>query len=197
MSKSICVFCGSSSGNRDEYKYAAIKLGEEFIKKDIKLIYGGAKVGLMGILADTILNMGGSVIGIMPQGLVDKEVAHNGLTELKIVDDMHQRKALMHEMSDAFIAMPGGYGTLDEIFESLTWGQLEIHKKACAFYNICNYFDQLIGFLNNTVKEGFVNIKHVKMLINETEPEILLNKILEYQHPEVDKAELAKKQMSR
>jgi uncharacterized protein (TIGR00730 family) len=195
MSKAICVFCGSSLGNREEYKQATIKLGEEFVKNNIKLIYGGAKVGLMGILANTILKGGGEVIGVIPQGLVDKEVSHDNLTELIVVENMHQRKALMHEMSDAFIAMPGGYGTLDEIFEALTWGQLEIHKKPCAFYNIYNFYTELVSFLENTVIEGFINIKHVDMIINETDPSVLLNRIFEYQHPKVDKAEWAKKQM--
>ena len=196
MRKSICVFCGSSSGNKKEYKLATVKLAGEFIENNIRLIYGGAKVGLMGILADTILNRGGEVIGIMPKGLVDKEVAHNNLTELKVVDNMHQRKALMHEMSDGFIAMPGGYGTLDEIFEALTWGQLEIHKKPCAFYNIYDYYTQLITFLENTVAEGFINTKNVEMIINESDPKILLKKMFDYVHPKLDKAEWAKKQIN-
>ncbi|MCF7791293.1 MAG: TIGR00730 family Rossman fold protein [Victivallales bacterium] len=195
MKRAICIFCGSSFGNRNEYVNAAEQLADEFIKRNIKLIYGGAKVGLMGVLADRILKQGGEVTGIIPRSLLDKEVAHKNLTELKIVEDMHQRKYLMHEMSDAFIAMPGGFGTLDEIFEAITWGQLEIHKKPCAFYNICNYYEQLIKFIDYTSEEGFVSREYIEMIINEDNPQKLLDRIYSYKHPVYDKAEEAKKQL--
>ena len=190
--KSICIFCGSSAGNSEEYLKAAKQLGNILAKEKIKLVYGGAKVGLMGIVADTVLENNGEVIGVMPRSLVEKEVAHNSLTELKIVDTMHERKAIMHELSDAFIAMPGGLGTLDEIFESLTWGQLDIHKKPCAFYNISGYYDKLLDFIRHSIDEGFINQKHLEMILVASKPEELLEKRSHYKHPVIDKAKWIK-----
>ena len=193
--KSICVFCGSSLGVKKEYQSAVEKLGHEFVKRNIKLVYGGAKVGLMGVLADTILKQGGNVFGVMPKSLVEKEVAHSSLSELVVVDSMHERKAMMHDLSDAFIAMPGGYGTFDEIFEALTWGQLDIHNKPCAFYNICGYYDKLLEFLTNTVEEGFISKPYVDMILTEQNPDLLLDMLNSYTHPQEDKAAWAKKQV--
>ena len=190
--KSICIFCGSSVGNSGEYLNATECLGRTLAKEKIRLIYGGAKVGLMGTLAETVLKNNGEVVGVMPRHLVEKEVAHHSLTELKIVDSMHERKAIMHELSDAFIAMPGGLGTLDEIFEALVWGQLDIHKKPCAFYNVSGYYDKLFGFIKHSIDEGFINQKHLEMILVASKPDELLEKISNYKHPLIDKVKWIK-----
>jgi uncharacterized protein (TIGR00730 family) len=189
--KKICVFCGSSYGNDRIYSEAAEKLGETFINNNITLVYGGAKIGLMGELADRILHLGGKVIGIIPKFLIDKEVAHNGLTRLVEVDSMHERKALMQKESDGFIALPGGFGTIEEIFEMITWGQLNIHRKPCAFLNINGFYDSMNSFLNNAVKEGFIEKEFKDMIIIESDPNSIIQKFSAYLHPAVDKAELA------
>src|SRR6187549_1487199 len=145
----VCVFAGSSSGSRPEYRTAAEDLGRELAARGIELVYGGAHVGLMGGVADAVLAGGGRVTGVIPKALVDKEVAHTGLTDLRIVASMHQRKALMVDLSDAFIALPGGWGTLDEMFEILTWAQLGLHRKPCGLLNVQKYFDRLLAFLDH------------------------------------------------
>ncbi|MCP4722847.1 MAG: TIGR00730 family Rossman fold protein, partial [Desulfobacteraceae bacterium] len=154
--KKICVYCGSSPGRHPEYVAAARFLAEELLSRKIGLVYGGAHVGIMGEIADTVLKGGGEVIGIMPRALVDKEVSHPGLTELKIVDSMHQRKAMMADLSHGFIALPGGLGTIEELFEALTWAQLGFHKKPCGLLNARGYYDHLSAFLDHTVEEKFV-----------------------------------------
>ena len=152
----LCVYCGSNSGNHAEYTEVAVSLGTEMARRNISLIYGGGKVGLMGTVADAVLNAGGKAIGVIPRQLVEREVAHKGLTELQVVDTMHQRKTRMFELADAFVALPGGYGTMDEMFEMLTWAQLGLHRYPCAFYNVRGYYTPLRGMMDHMVSEGFV-----------------------------------------
>jgi len=153
--KRICVYCGSSDGDEPSYISAARELGTELARRKIGLVYGGASVGLMGAVADSVMAGGGEVIGVIPQSIVEMEVAHRGLTDLRIVADLHERKALMASLSDGFIAMPGGLGTLEEIFEALTWLQLGLHAKPCALLNVNAYYDLLISFLNQSISSGF------------------------------------------
>jgi hypothetical protein len=183
----VCVFCGSSPGRRDEYRLAAARLGTELGRRDIGLVYGGASIGLMGVVADAAREAGGEVIGVIPRSLVDLEVAHTGLDDLRIVASMHERKALMAELSDAFIALPGGLGTLEEIFEVWTWAQLGSHAKPCAFLNISGFYDGLMGFLDHVVDEEFLRPVHRDMVMVETEPDALISALLAYQPPSVAK----------
>lgn len=174
---SICVFCGSHIGGSPAYLESARKLGKELAEQKIRLVYGGADVGLMGMVANSCLENGGEVIGVMPKKLVDMEVSHSGLSEMHIVDTMHERKALMAELSDAFIALPGGIGTLEELFEMFTWVQLGIHAKSLGLLNINHYYDQLIGFLKTVVKEGFMQPQHYEMLMCEIDEKQLVSKL--------------------
>jgi uncharacterized protein (TIGR00730 family) len=167
------------------------QMGDLFIQHHFSLVYGGAKVGLMGQLANRVLQSGGEVTGIMPGFLVNKEVAHHGLTRLVEVSSMHERKALMQEESDGFIALPGGFGTVEEIFEMITWGQLSIHQKPCALLNINGFYDFMNGFLDNAVNEGFIEKEFKDMIIIESEPETVIHRMLHYQHPKIDKAAIA------
>ena len=184
--KSICVFCGSSSGSNPLYTQKAIALGKLFAQKNISLVYGGSNVGLMREIADTMLEAGGKVIGVMPHTLIDREVAHKGLTEFHVVSTMAERKALMEELSDAFVAMPGGVGTLDEIFEMMGWNQLEIINKPVALYNVLGYYDQLLAFLDHSVDQRFVKPEHRINLIAESDENVLLDKILNYKPVKVE-----------
>jgi uncharacterized protein (TIGR00730 family) len=152
----ICVYCGSSSGNHPEYIEQARTFGTEMARRDIALVYGGGKVGLMGTVADAVLAAGGKVIGVIPRQLVDLEVAHPGLTELVVVETMHQRKTRMYELSDAFVALPGGFGTMDEMFEMLTWAQLGLHRYPCAFLDVRGYYTHLRAMMDHMVGERFV-----------------------------------------
>jgi uncharacterized protein (TIGR00730 family) len=154
--KSICVYCGSSSGNHPEYTEQARAFGAEMARLGMALVYGGGKVGLMGTVADAVLAGGGRVIGVIPRQLVELEVAHPGLSELQIVETMHQRKTRMYELSDAFVALPGGFGTMDEMFEMLTWAQLGLHQYPCAFLDVRDYYRSLAGMMDHMVAEGFV-----------------------------------------
>ncbi|MEP7186118.1 MAG: TIGR00730 family Rossman fold protein [Rhodanobacter sp.] len=154
--KSLCVYCGSSSGNRPEYTEQARAFGTEMARRGLTLVYGGGKVGLMGTLADAVLAAGGEVVGVIPRQLVELEVAHPGLTELQVVETMHQRKTRMYELSDGFVALPGGFGTMDEMFEMLTWAQLGLHRYPCAFLNVRNYYRSLSTMMGHMVDEGFV-----------------------------------------
>ena len=183
--KSICVYCGSNPGTRPEYLEAAKALGKTLAANQITLVYGGAKIGIMGCIADTVLAEGGEVIGVMPQSLVDREVAHPGLTRLEVVSSMHERKALMAKLSDGFIAMPGGIGTLEEIFEVLTWAQLGFHRKPCGLLNIQGYYDHLSTFLDHVTEEGFVRDVHRAMLQVESAPEEMIKAFEAYQPPQV------------
>nr|WP_234902339.1 TIGR00730 family Rossman fold protein [Agrobacterium rubi] len=173
----ICVFCGSSSGLTDQYLAAATGLGTLLADKGIGLVYGGAAVGLMGAVADAAMKAGGEVIGVIPKALVDREVAHTGLKDLRVVSSMHERKALMAELSDAFIAMPGGIGTFEEIFEVWTWTQLGSHAKPCALLNVGGFYDQLLGFLDHVVNESFMKSVHRDMLLVENDPMSLLARL--------------------
>ena len=172
----ICVFTGSRQGAKPEFRAAATELGREITRRRYGLVYGGGKVGLMAIIADTMLQLKGHVTGVIPHSLVSKEVAHQGLTELRIVQSMHERKALMAELSDGFIALPGGIGTMEEFFEVLSWAQLEIHEKPCALLNVCGYYDRLIDFLDHAVAEDFIKPKHRALLILEDNSARLLDR---------------------
>lgn len=179
--KRICVFCGSNKGVRAEYVSAAQAMGQALVKRNIGLVYGGGNVGLMGVIADAMLAEGGEVIGVIPQGLVAREVAHQNLTEQRIVSTMHERKALMAELSDAFIAMPGGMGTFDEFCEILTWAQLGIHQKPCGILNVENYFTPLLTMFDHAMNEGFLRDTHRALVIEAREPDALLNALELYQ----------------
>ena len=177
----VCVFCGSNKGVRAEYVLAAKAMGQALVKRNIGLVYGGGNVGLMGVIADTILAEGGEVIGVIPQALVAREVAHQNLTEQRIVGTMHERKALMAELSDAFIAMPGGMGTFDEFCEILTWAQLGIHQKPCGILNVENYFTPLLTMFDHARAEGFLRDTHRALVMDASEPEQLLDALAKYQ----------------
>jgi uncharacterized protein (TIGR00730 family) len=183
----VCVFTGSNRGVRPEYGEAAGELGRLLAGRGIGVVYGGARVGLMGTLADAALAAGGEVVGVIPAALVAKEVAHAGLTDLRVVDSMHQRKALMSDLADAFIALPGGWGTLEEFFEVLTWAQLGLHRKPCGLLNVHGYFDGLLAFLSHTIDEGFVRPEYAAMIAVATTPEALLDRLASAAPPAVEK----------
>lgn len=183
----ICVFCGSSMGFDEIYKRKALDLADYFIEKDHSLVYGGANVGLMKILADRMLEAGKEVIGVMPQHLVDKEVAHNGISKLHIVESMAERKTLLIDISDAFIAMPGGFGTLDELAEVLVLDQLQIISKPLGLYNVNSYFDYLIKFIDLGVTEGFVREEHRKNVFSHDNPKNLCDLLMSYKPVEMTK----------
>lgn len=183
----ICVYCGSNSGRQPEYLEQARAFGHELVKRDIALVYGGAAVGLMGAVADAVLQAGGRAIGIIPEHLINKELAHKGLTELHVVQTMHERKAMMAELADGFVALPGSVGTLEEIFETWTWAQLEMHRKPCGLLNIAGYYDALATFLDHTVAEAFMRPQHRAMLAIESDPAALLDRFTSYQPPTVSK----------
>jgi uncharacterized protein (TIGR00730 family) len=175
-----CVFSGSSWGAREEYARTAELLGNLLVQEGIGLVYGGASVGLMGAVADAVLRAGGEVIGVIPQSLVDKEVAHTGLQDLRITSSMHERKALMAELSDGFIALSGGIGTLEELFEMWTWAQLGYHQKPCGLLNVEGFYDGLNSFLDTVSKEGFLKAIHRNMLLCESDPATLLASMRSY-----------------
>lgn len=175
--KRVCVFCGSSKGSRPVYARAARELGERLVAHGHGLVYGGGNVGLMGEIADAVLARGGEVIGVIPRSLVVREVGHRGLSELVVVRTMHERKAKMVELSDAFVALPGGFGTLDEFCEVLTWAQLGIHDKPCALFDVEGYFDPLLALLDRAVSEGFIRPEHRALVLSERDPERLLARI--------------------
>jgi uncharacterized protein (TIGR00730 family) len=185
--KRICVYCGSSVGRDPCYAETARALAEALVARDLALVYGGAAVGIMGVLADTVLAAGGKVVGVIPQALVAKEVAHENLTELRVVGSMHERKALMAELADGFIALSGGLGTVEELFEVLTWAQLGFHAKPCGLVNIHGYFDGLTKFLEHAVHELFVKESHREMLMVEASPERLLDRFAAYRAPQLTK----------
>jgi hypothetical protein len=184
--KRICVNCGSNSGDSPEYLDAAAKLGEYLASRDIELVYGGASVGLMGALADAALRNGGIVTGVIT-GYLNEKVGHRGLTKLIVVDTMHERKEEMFNLADAFIVLPGGYGTLEEMFEVLTWGQLGHHGKPCGLLNIMHYFDGLLAFLDHGVEKQFIKHEHRNMIIVSREPRDLVDRFVEYRAPETGK----------
>ena len=181
----ICIYCGSSSGRHEKYDSAANALAEALVSRNIKLVYGGTDIGLMGVVANQVLNLGGEVIGVIPKALALKEVAHKHLTQLHITESMHERKMMMAELSDGFIALPGGIGTLEELFEIWTWAQLGFHNKPCGLLNINGYYNSLIGFLDHVLAEQFVKKEHHAMLLVETNPNTLLDRYSNYQPPAI------------
>jgi uncharacterized protein (TIGR00730 family) len=187
MLRRICVFCGSNSGTRQIYQQAAQTFGRLLCRRGIELVYGGGNVGLMGVLANACLNEGGRIIGVIPQALADKELAHTGLTELRIVSSMHERKSVMADLSDAFVALPGGYGTWEEFFEVLTWSQLGIQRKACAVLNVNGYYDPLLEMADKALSEEFIRDAHRDLLLSDSDPERLLERLSHYSVPAIDK----------
>jgi len=185
--KRICVFCGSSPGSKPEYVTAAKQLGRMLAAKGIGLVYGGASVGVMGQTANAVLKAGGEVIGVIPKAIVEREVAFTELADLRIVGSMHERKALMAKLSDGFMALPGGLGTIEEFVEVLTWAQLGIHQKPCGLLNVCRYYDRLMGFLDHVAEQQFIKSEHLDMLLIDENPEVLLKKFEKYQSPKSDK----------
>lgn len=183
----LCVYCGSSPGSEATYTDAAKELAAELVASDIGLVYGGSSKGIMGVLADAVLAGGGKVTGVIPQALVDKEVAHSGLSELHVVKSMHERKSLMAVLSDGFVAMPGGYGTLEEIIEVLTWGQLQFHGKPCGLLNVNGFFDHLLAYLDHARQEGFLRAEHRQMLLVGESPAALLDQFAHYEPPGIKK----------
>ncbi len=181
--KSVCVFCGSSPGVNGDYLKTARDLGQLLAMRGITTVYGGASVGVMGALADGALDAGGRVIGIIPESLVSRELAHKSLHELKVVGTMHQRKAMMNDLSDGFISLPGGIGTLEELFEVLSWAQIGIHRKPCGLLNAAGYYDRLLDFLDYAVSQGFVGPNQRELLLVEEDPEALLGLMESYQPP--------------
>lgn len=183
--KNICIYCGSSPGRRDAYATNARALAEALVSRNIGLVYGGASIGIMGAVADHVLHLGGRAVGVIPEALMRKEVAHYRLTELYVTHSMHERKMRMAELADGFIALPGGLGTLEELFEIWTWAQLGFHRKPCGLLNAEGYYDPLIEFLDHAVTEQFVREPHRSMLMVESEPEKLLDRFADYRAPAV------------
>lgn len=183
--KRICVFCGANIGKNPEYTSAAIELAEVLVSRNIEIVFGGGGIGLMGVLADTASELGGTVIGVIPEALAKKEVAHESATELIVVGSMHERKAKMAQLSSGFISLPGGIGTIEETFEMLTWSQLGFHNKPCGIINVLGFYDKLIEFLNHTSEEKFFMDIYRRMLIVETDPAALLDKFELYKPPHV------------
>ena len=183
--KKVVVFCGSGAGNSEVFRNGAHQLGAYLASQQIDLVYGGAQVGLMGAIADGVLSKGGKVTGVIPDFLAAKEIRHHHLTEMIVVKSMHERKLLMSELCDGVIALPGGFGTLDELFEMLTWAQLGLHQKPIALYNIDGYFNDLIQFIDKVNASGFISTIHRSMLIVDDNVESLLNKMTNYQAPPI------------
>jgi uncharacterized protein (TIGR00730 family) len=175
--KRICVFCGSSAGCRAEYRLAAKELAAELVRRNLGLVYGGGKLGLMGTLADSVLSLGGEVVGVIPEHLVGWEVSHNGLTKLHVVRSMHERKELMADLSDAFIALPGGFGTLEEFCEVLTWTQLGLHSKPCGIFNVMGFYSPLLAMFDHLVEERFLNAENRALVLAGESPSGLLQEI--------------------
>ena len=177
----VCVFCGASPGARPAYRETTEELARVLVAERIGVVYGGGGVGLMGALADAVLAEGGEVTGIIPRALVDREIAHRDVADMRVVGSMHERKALMAELADALIALPGGLGTLEELFEVYTWAQLGLHRKPCGLLNVEGYYDGIAGFLSHAVEERFVREEHREMLIVEAEPQALIERLREYE----------------
>ena len=183
----VCVFCGSSPGNDPAYAGAARRLGHTLAERNTPLVYGGGRVGLMGVIADAALEAGGEVIGVMPRALVEREIGHTGLTILHVVRSMHERKAMMSELSDGFIALPGGNGTLEEFFEVLTWAQLGEHRKPCGILNVAGYYDPLMTVFDQMVDRAFLREEHRKLVLVEENPASLLERFASYEPPKTVK----------
>ena len=179
----VCVFCGSATGRRPVYREAAEQFGRALSGRGLGLVYGGGHIGMMGVVADAVLRGGGEVIGVIPRFMVDRELAHEGLTTLHVVDTMHQRKALMADLADGFAALPGGYGTGDELFEILTWSQLGLHGKPIGLLNVEGYFDPLLAWLDRAVQEGFVRAEDRRLLLETDDPDRLLEQLQQFRPP--------------
>lgn len=180
--KQLCVFCGSSTGNRPEYRAAAEELGSELVRRNLGLVYGGGTVGLMGILADAVLRAGGQAIGVIPEDLVAREIGHKGLSKLHVVRSMHERKALMADLADAFVALPGGFGTMEEFCEILTWGQLGLHVKPCGVLDVQGYYSHLLAMFDHAMRERFLTVEN-RELVLASNSVIDLLQALENWHP--------------
>jgi uncharacterized protein (TIGR00730 family) len=187
MMKRICIFCGSNRGKAPAYSRAAHELGVALTDRGLGLVYGGGNVGLMGVVADAVLERGGHAVGVIPQALVDKELGHQGLSELRIVHSMHERKALMAELADAFIALPGGYGTLEEFCEIITWAQLGLHAKPFGLLNVEGFYDPFLSQIDRGVKEGFIPLEHRSLIVVGNEPGPLIDRVLQFKPPKVPK----------
>ena len=185
--KSLCVYCGSSSGLSPNYADAARKLAQALVERKIALVYGGGNVGLMGVIADEVMRLGGHVTGVIPKALVRKEVGHRQITELHVVENMHERKAMMADLADGFIAMPGGIGTLEELFEVMTWAQLGFHDKPIGVLNVDGYYDALLAFLQHTVQQGFLRPQHASLLMVESDVAALLHRFETFEAEPHDK----------
>ena len=185
--KSVCLYLGSSPGARPEYEAVVRQLATTIAHRNMTLVYGGGNVGLMGVAANAALEAGGEVIGVIPADIAEKEVGHYGLTELQVVDSMHERKMRMAKLADGIIALPGGLGTLEELFEMLTWSQLGFHNKPIGLVNVAGYFDLLLAFLDHSVEERFVKQAHRDLLLMERDPELLLDRMVGYEPPVIDK----------
>ncbi len=183
----ICVYCGSSPGAHDFYTAAAKDLAGVLVRNDMELVFGGSAVGTMGVLADAVLDLGGKVHGVIPKFLEEKEIAHTGLTELHIVPSMHARKSMMADLADGFIAMPGGFGTLEELIEIVTWGQLRFHDKPCGVLNVRGYFDNLLAYLDHAQTEGFLRPENRAMLLADSDAAGLIRQFERYSAPHIDK----------
>ena len=181
--KAIAVYCGSSEGASPVYREAAVRLGHALAEREMTLVYGGADVGLMGAVADAVLERDGKVIGVLPHFLRQREIAHNGLTELIVVDSMHERKAKMAELADGFIALPGGPGTMEEYFEVFTWGQLGLHRKPCGLLNVRGYYDPLLALFDKMEREGFMRPQYRQMILADETPEGILERFAQYAAP--------------
>ncbi|GAB2940200.1 LOG family protein [Aquaspirillum soli] len=185
--KNLCVFCGSQFGNRPEYEVAARLLGLELAGRGIRLIYGGGRVGLMGVVADAVMAAGGEVVGVIPEFLMQKEIGHVGLTELHVVDSMHSRKAKMAELADGFVALPGGFGTFEEFFEVLTWAQLGMHNKPVGLLDVADFYLPMVAFLRHSAAQGFIRNDHLSLIVHAREPEDLIQRLSGYQAVTVPK----------
>lgn len=185
--KRLCVFCGSNIGMREAYRESARALGNEMARRGLGLVYGGGNVGLMGVIANAVLQGGGEVIGVIPDHLIAKEVEHRGLTDLRVVGTMHERKALMADLAHGFIALPGGFGTYDEFCEVVTWAQLGLHQKPCGMLNVAGFFDSLLAMFDHATREGFIRPDHRAMLRVSSEPNALLDDMQRYHTPVVEK----------
>ena len=194
--KRICVFCGSKVGLDDRHGQAAAALGLELAARGMGLVFGGGSVGLMGLVADAVLEQGGEVIGVIPENLATEELLHPRVPDMRRVGDMHTRKALMAELSDAFVALPGGYGTLEELMEMITWAQLGIHRKPIGLLNSVGYFDPLVAFIEHSIQSGFIKSRHRNLFVVEQDPVLLIDRLAAHELPNVTRWEERKKKMT-
>ena len=185
MIRRVCVFCGSKMGVAPAFRESAAALGAELVRRGLGLVFGGGSVGLMGVLADAVLDAGGEVIGVIPEALATKELLHVRVPDMRRVRDMHERKALMADLADAFIALPGGFGTFEELFEVVTWAQLGFHRKNVGLLNVDGYFDPLVTLIDHAIQAGFIKAAHRDLVVVEREPAVLLERLAVHQLPHV------------